>query len=133
MVGWHIGTPTPEEAREEVEAVRDTADEVGQASMLIVIEGAKTAPSAATRAVWSEASQDGAGRVRAIALVVLQKGVIGAAIRTIAKAIVALIAREKPVRLFGDVRSASRWVEKVAGESARDLEACANELRQKLG
>ncbi len=132
MVGWHIGTPTPAEAREEIQAVRDTADELGQASLLIVIEGAKSAPSGETRAVWREASEDGPGRVRAIALVVLQKGVIGAAIRTIAKAIVALIARERPVRLFGDVRSAARWVEKTAGESGRDLENCANEVRRKL-
>ena len=133
VVGWHIGTPTPSEAREEIDAVRETADDVGQASLLIVIEGAKAAPSSETRAVWREASEEGPGRVNAIALVVLQKGVIGAAIRTIAKAIVALIARERPVRLFGDVRSAARWVEKTAGESSRDLEACANALRRKLG
>lgn len=133
MVGWHIGTPTPEEAREEVRAVRDTADEVGQASMLIVIEGAKSAPSSETRAVWREASEEGPGRVRAIALVVLQKGLVGAAIRTVAKAIVAVIARQRPVRLFGDVRSATRWIEKVTDESSRDLETCANELRRKLG
>ena len=133
IVGWHVGTPTPDEARTEIQAVRDAADDAGQASLLIVIEDAKSAPSAETRAIWKEASQEGPGRVRAIALVVLQKGVIGAAIRTIAKAIVALIARERPVKLFGDVRSAARWVEKTTGESSRDLESCANELRRKMG
>lgn len=133
MVGWQIGTPAPEEAREAIEAVRRTAEEVGQASLLIVLEAAKSAPSAETRAVWRSASEDGPGRVRAIALVILQRGILGAAIRTVANAAASIIARDRPVRLFGDVQSAARWVEHTTGEPSRDLEACAREVRRELG
>ncbi len=131
VVCWHIGCPTASEAQQEVDAIRAIADEQGTAALIVVIQDAKSAPTAATRATYNQASQ-GASRVSAVGLVILQRGLVGKAIRVIAKAILSVIGASKPVKMFSSVSQAAKWVAARSNASSRDLERIAGEVQARL-
>jgi len=128
---WQRESPTPEEARQQIETIGGVADEHGDICLMVVIESVTGPPSAATRQEY-KAAADGKGRVRAIAIVVLQKGVVGGLVRTGAKAILLLVTRKKPVKLFGDVGKAARWLASQSGTSGAGIAAMADRARSSV-
>ncbi|MEM9072037.1 MAG: hypothetical protein AAGE52_26260 [Myxococcota bacterium] len=111
--------------------MRRIAEEEGGAALLIVIEGAKGPPSAEARATYQSAAR-GDGKVNAVALVVVQRGLAGRMIRAMAQAILKVVARNKPVRLFGEVEDAAQWVASRVGQRPEALIQRAHSLRTTL-
>lgn len=118
------GTPTEEDAEAQIALVRGFLDAKGSAALLLVVEGARGVPSAATREIYRGVA-GGQGRVSAVAVVVLQTGLAGQLIRGAAKAILALVAGSKPVAIFGDIDAAARWLAEHGGGDAGALAQAA--------
>ncbi len=120
-----MGTPTQEEARAQIALVRGILDAKGSAALLLVVRGTRGVPSAETREIYRSVA-GGRGRVSAVAVVVLQTGLVGQLVRAAAKATLALVAGNKPVAIFRDVGAAARWLASRGGGDIAGLVRAAS-------